>query len=327
MRIVFFGTPYYVLPILELLHKEFKVPGEMSPIAAVVTQSPKPVGRNKVMQYSPIDNWAHKKAVPIFFDSKDLIKEKIKADIGILASYGAMIPKEVINYFELGILVVHPSLLPEFRWGSPVPAAITTGLSTTGVTIIKMDEEWDHGPILTALKDEVLPTDTYGSLRDRLFLKSGELLVQMIPAYLKGKIKLKDQDEKKATYARIINKDDAFIPGEYIKTAIEGRTKNDIWKIGFIKDYATEPTPEAIERFIRAMDPWPQAWTNVKLNSKLKTEDSKKMKLLKAHLEPFDNKELSVISYKLQLDIVQLEGKNPVAWEQFKSGYPEAKFN
>src|SRR5688572_3399078 len=116
MRIVFFGTPYYVLPILEALNKNFREISNESPIASVITQSPKPVGRKKIMQFSEVDTWAHKKGIAKFFDPEELIKNNIKADIGVLASYGGMISKEVMNFFPLGILVVHPSLLPQFRW-------------------------------------------------------------------------------------------------------------------------------------------------------------------------------------------------------------------
>src|SRR3989344_8143411 len=187
MRIIFFGTPYYVLPILDALNKACKERSGESPIAGVVTQPPKPVGRKKILQYSAVDKWAHKRSIKILRDLD--IKNFPKADIGILASYGNIIPKEVINHFPQGILVIHPSLLPEFRWSSPVPAAIVTNKNPTGVTIFKMDEKWDHGPIVTSVKEDVSQTDTYQTLRDRLFERSASILVHALPAYIKGIIK------------------------------------------------------------------------------------------------------------------------------------------
>lgn len=322
MKIVFFGTPYYVLPILESLSKNFRDASNESPIAAVITQPGKPSGRKQQIEYSPVDDWAHKKGFPKFFDPNDLIKENIQADVAVLASYGEMIPKNVINHFKFGILVIHPSLLPAFRWASPVPAALITGLRETGVSIIKMDEKWDHGPILTQMKEEILPGDTYGSLRDRLFEKSADLLIQMLPAYIKGKIKPKPQDDSKATFARIIKKEDAFIEPKVLWSVISGQwTEKEIqMTIGFLKvddkAYTIRCTPFTVHNFIRAMDPWPFSWTYIQLNSKSQVPNSKKLKILKAHTE----------NEKLILDLVQLEGKNPVTWEQFKAGYPNYKF-
>lgn len=329
MRIVFFGTPYYVLPILEALHKAFKERGE-SPIEAVVTQPPRPTGRKKELEYSAVDKWAHKRDIPIYFDSSKIISNKTKADVGILASYGEKIPEEVIKYFDHGILVIHPSLLPKFRWGSPVPAAIVTNSNPTGVTIIKMDEKWDHGPIITQFKEDITDDDNYESLRDRLFARSAEVLVQALPAYISGKIRPKPQDDTKASFARMITKEDAFIPPKYLEKVINGQHPLSSWKIDFIKiegsSYNLQPNSYNLYLFIKAMSPRPGAWTEVKLQSGKDLPAGRqgtkiqRLKILKAHIShPTSN-----ISH-LILDTVQLEGKNPVTWEQFKEGYPEAK--
>ncbi|MEJ2348007.1 MAG: methionyl-tRNA formyltransferase, partial [Patescibacteria group bacterium] len=140
MRIVFFGTPDYVLPVVELLHKTFKSK-DGSCIVAVVTQTPKPVGRKKTLTYSPIDRWAHQKGILTLYKSEELLDHQSDADLGILASFGEIIPKEVINYFPHGILNIHPSLLPKYRGASPVKGALISGDEETGATIIKLDEE------------------------------------------------------------------------------------------------------------------------------------------------------------------------------------------
>src|SRR3989337_484696 len=110
MKIVFFGTPDYVLRVLETLHKAFKSPAGESPIAAVVTQPPKPTGRKEILTYSAVDAWAYSKKIPIFFKPEDIVEKKVKADLGILASYGAIIPKSAIDYLKFGILNINPSL-------------------------------------------------------------------------------------------------------------------------------------------------------------------------------------------------------------------------
>ena len=179
-----------------------------------------------------------------------------------------------------------------------------------------MDEKFDHGPVVSQFKEEILPTDTYETLRDRLFSLSAEVLVQALPTYLKGKINLKAQDDSKASFARMVNKEDAYIPPKFLVATLKGLTLQGKWKVNFIKDHETTPTPEVVERFIRAMDPWPVAWTEIKIPSG-KNIKKLRLKILKAHLE----------ALKLVLDLVQLEGKNPVSWEEFKRGYPQSRLS
>ncbi|MFZ3301387.1 MAG: methionyl-tRNA formyltransferase [Microgenomates group bacterium] len=301
MRIIFFGTPDYVIPVLEKLHKYHE-------IVAVVTQSPKPVGRDKKVTYSAVDAWAFKKHIPRNFDYVDLPE----ADMGVCASFGMIIPDVVLNMFPHGILNVHPSLLPQFRGSSPIQATLIAGITTTGVSIIKMSDKLDAGPILTQFKEEVLESDTNETLRSRLFEKSAEVLVEMIPAYIEGKIKLKKQDETKASFTTMIKKENAFIPPAYLKNAMEINNTNEEWNLNFLKNFPLKPDANTIYRFIKAMSFWPVAWTNITVISN-KLPVTKRLKLIKAHI----NEE----SGYLELDEVQLEGKNPTSWKLFKGSY------
>jgi len=312
MRIVFFGTPDYVLPILGEVNKAFKGKHGESPIECVVTQPPKPVGRTKLIKFSPVDDWAHKRNIPKYFDPKELLENNIQADLGILASYGMIVPDEVIKLFSHGILVIHPSLLPEFRGSSPVPGALVTNTNPTGVTIFKMDEKLDHGPIVNKFKEEIFPDDTYESLRNRLFEKSAEVLVETIPPYVQGKTNPKKQDDSLATYAKIIDKEDSYLSPKILNAVMMGKTPKATWNIKFISKYIVKPTPETIKRLYRAMLPWPGVWTTVKINN----VGVKRLKILKLHLE----KGIIV------LDDVQLEGKNPVTWKQFVGAYKDFLF-
>lgn len=319
MKIVFLGTPDYVLPIVKTLHKTLKLKNTESPIVAVVTQKPKPVGRKKIPTYSPIDKWAHEKGIQTFYKSRDLIENKIKADLGILASFGEILPKEVINYFPHGILNIHPSLLPKYRGASPVRGAIAAGEKETGATIIKLDELVDHGKIVSQFKQGIEKNDTSESLRKKLFNQSAEVLANLIKPYLEGKIKLKEQNEEEAILTTLVKKEDALITPKFIAAALEGREIKNEWNIPFLKNKEREefkiiPSSSNIDCFIRAMHPWPIAWTEIKTAKDSKT--TKRLKILKAHLE----------EKKLILDEVQLEGKNKVTWEQFKQGYPTAMF-
>ena len=281
MKIVFFGTPDYVLPILKSIHKKFVTGPGKSPIAAVVTQSPKPVGRKQILSYSPIDKWAHEHKVRIFYSAEELIDANLDIELGVLASYGEIIKKDVINLFPQGILVIHPSLLPKYRGASPIPEAIRNGDTQTGVTILRMDEKMDHGPIVVQFKEDILPADTTESLRARLFERSGQVLIETLEPYIQGKIRPKKQIEEEATFTRLVTKQNGFI--ELVKV-----------------------NSEAAERFIRAMNPWPGAWTIL--------ASGKRLKLLKAHME----------ESKLILDEVQMEGKTVVSYKQFSGAYPNS---
>ena len=297
MKIIFFGTPDYVIPVLDKLNKYHE-------IVAVVTQSPKPFGRDKILTYSAVDTWAHKKDIPKFFEYSELPK----ADMGVCASFGMIVPKVVIDKFKHGILNVHPSLLPNFRGSSPIQATLITGTDPTGVSIIKMTEKLDAGGILTQFEEEVLEDDTNETLRNRLFEKSAQVLVEMLPAYIEGKIKLKPQDEEKATLTTMIKKEDAFVPLPYLKNAMEINNTNEEWNVGFIKNLTLTPNAEILNRFIKAMGFWPTAWTKLMIR-----EEEKRLKILSAHI----NSE----SGYLELDDVQLEGKKPTTWKQFKGAY------
>ena len=333
MKIVFFGTPEYVLPILDSLHKSFKNPKFESGIVAVVTQKPKPAGRKQIITYSSVDAWAHKKNIPIFYKSHDFVNRKIKADVGILASYGEIIPKSVIEHFKFGILNIHPSLLPLWRGSSPVQASIISGDKITGTTIIKIDELLDHGPIVSQFKEEVQEEDTAYTLRSRLFDRSAEVTVALLTAYIKGKITPRPQLHEKATYTTQIKKSDAFIDPKIIEASLKGQVLEKKWKIQFVKNYSLNPTPYTLVRFIRAMQPWPVSWTYVQLGKgqELKGKQSlplrgKRLKILNAHVEKTPPTTHHPPFTKLVLDEVQLEAKNPVSWKQFKEAYTTAIF-
>jgi methionyl-tRNA formyltransferase len=322
MRIIFFGTPDYVVPVVEKLNKSLRTDKNEPAVVAVVTQPPRPSGRKQKLEYSPVDVWAHKKKIPVLHRANEIIEQNIEADIGVLASYGELIPKSVINHFKYGILNIHPSLLPKWRGSSPVQATIIEG-KQAGATIIKIDEKMDHGPILSQFKEEIIDSDTTKTLRDRLFFRSADVLSTLIPAYIKGKVHSKSQDDKKATYTKMVKKDDAYISPEYLKACLQGRTLKANWNIPFMKDFSVKPSPASLNNFIRAMQPWPQAWTFVRLNP---SGQAKRLKILSSHLENKSVNGKRKTENRLVLDKVQLEGKNPVSWKQFLEGYPNYSF-
>lgn len=314
MKIIFFGTPDYAIPVVGALK------GAGHEIVAVVTQPPKPVGRKKILTPSPIAKWAEKEKIRILDDRPKNVLEQLKefcAPIAILASYGRIIPQSVIDVFPLGILNVHPSLLPKYRGATPVEAALVAGEKETGVTIIKLDAEMDHGPILAQVSERIQEDDDRINLRARLFQKGAELITEVLPEYIEGKLEPREQRHNDATYVTLFAKGHGFIPPEFLDAALKGIPLRTQWQIPFIKDFTIHPSPIIINNFIRAVNLWPGAFTSVKL--KIKNENlERRLKILRAHLEN---------TTTLVLDEVQLEGKNPVSWEQFQKGYPNASFS
>lgn len=306
MKIVFFGTPDYVIPVIESLYKNFKTKEGFS-ILAVVTQPPRPSGRKRKLEYSEVDSWAFKKNIQVIHD----INDTPSADLGILAAYGEIVPEKIIKKFSKGILNIHPSLLPRWRGASPVQASIVSGEKQTGVSVIQLTDKLDQGPVVSTFKESVDGNDTAETLRSRLFNRSSEFIVELIPNYISGKIHLKPQGDEATTYTTIIKKEHGFIPIEYLKSALKGNALKKEWKIGFIKDFSIKASFKNIHNFIRAMQPWPQAWTFVKIN-----KEEKRLKILEAEID--DN--------KLLIKKVQLEGKNPVSWKQFKEAYQDLSF-
>ena len=162
---------------------------------------------------------------------------ELKPDLILVSSYGQMIPKSILDIPKKKSLNLHPSLLPKYRGASPIQTAILNGEKTTGITIMKIDEKMDHGPIIAQQETDIKPDDTYESLESRLSEEITKLLIEILPRYFKNKIKPKIQDEDNATYTKILTRDDGRID-----------LKENVQKI---------------ERKVRAFYPWPGTWTEI----------------------------------------------------------------
>lgn len=318
MKIIFFGTPDFVIPIAQSL---LNIKGFQ--LAAAVTNPDRPVGRhayrqagNQILTPSPIKSWATQHHIPVLTPNilDDGFKSQVssfKFQVGILAAYGKIIPKEIIDLFPKGILVIHPSLLPKYRGASPVQAAILNGDQETGVSIIQMDEKMDHGPIVAQFKEKIAPDDTAGSLTQRLFLKTAEMLPLLFERSENFSLRSKNnleiyspprpQNHSLATFTKLLTKDDGFIEWKTLAS------QEDV-----LRSY----------NFVRAMTPWPGAWTNIELRTKNQELKTLRLKILKSHLKVLGPK-----SSVLCLDEVQLEGKKPVSWNDFQKAYPAVKFS
>ncbi|MCD6500736.1 methionyl-tRNA formyltransferase [bacterium] len=318
MKIIFMGTPEFGAIILEkLAETPFK------PIL-VVTSPDKPVGRKQILTPPPVKVIAQKYGIPV--EQPDEIEncklkiENLKPDLGIVAAYGKILPKDILNIPKFGFLNVHPSLLPKYRGPSPIRSVILENEEETGVTIILMDEKMDHGPILKQKGLKLRGEETFEKLTKDLAELGSTLLINTIPFWLKGVIEPRPQDEREATYTKIFTREDGEIN----------------W----------QKSAEQIEREIRAFYPWPGSYTFWRRVGKWgRRSETLRIKIIKAKvskssgiLYPIgktiagpDNKfyvQCGGLPYRAPRDFLlveklQLEGKKPVTSEEFLRGYPD----
>ena len=211
LNIVFFGTPKFSVQIMEKLKGNDLTP------SLLITTPNKPKGRKLILTPPETKIWAEENKIKVLQPTKLKDPEFLKEmsannwDLFIVASYGKIIPKEILDMPKYGTINVHPSLLPRLRGASPMQSAILSE-DKTGVTIMLMDEEMDHGPILIQ-KD--LEIDNWPpnieELEEKLAQLVGQMLVETIPLWVEGKIEAINQDHEKATYIDKISKEEAFI--------------------------------------------------------------------------------------------------------------------
>ncbi len=212
IKIGFFGTPEYSVITLDALQKA------KFDIAFVVTVPDKPQGRKMILTASPVKIWAEKNNIPVFqpekLKSSDFIEsiKKYEADVFIVMAYGKMIPDEVLNIPRHRSLNIHPSLLPKYRGSCPIESSILADDRNTGVTIIRMDSEMDHGPIVAQKEIIAEPWPPVNEVLGKLLIKTGsELLIAILPDWIVGKIQEKEQNHAQATYTKKIEKEDGCI--------------------------------------------------------------------------------------------------------------------
>ena len=213
--------------------------------------------------------------------------KKLDAEAAVVASYGQIIPQRVLDLYPKNMINVHASLLPDYRGASPINAAIRDGQAKTGVTIMLMDAKMDHGPVLKLAELDIKPDDTTASLTPRLADFGATVLPDVLTDYLEGKIKPVEQDHDKATFVKILNREDGRL--DPAKPAVE------------------------LERLVRAMDPWPGTFID---------HEGKRLKVLKAQVGEAEGYPiLETTDGKLSLLIVQPEGKKPMDGADYKRGH------
>ena len=205
------GTPKFALPSLEILVRN------SYPVAAVVTQPDRPKGRGKQLVAPPVKMAAISYNIPVLQpprikDSSFLeILERISPDIIVVAAFGQILPKAVLDFPPLGCINVHPSLLPKYRGAAPINWTLIHGEAGTGVTIMYMDEGLDTGDILLQEETDIAPDETFGHLHDRLANLGADLLLKVVQMLEAGQASRKPQDNSRSSYAPMLKKEDGLI--------------------------------------------------------------------------------------------------------------------
>lgn len=239
-KALFFGTPDFAVPILQATAR-------IADIVAVVTQPDQPKGRGHRVAHSAVFTAAESLHIPVMTPDKldGPTIESLKAlspDVAVLAAYGLILPKTLLDVPSKGFVNVHPSLLPMHRGASPIAGAILNNETATGVTLIVLDEEMDHGPIIAQESIAIEPHEHRPSLERRCAELGATLLEKSLLPYLDGTIVPQAQEHHKASYTRRLSRENA--------------------NINWTDDAAR------IERDIRAYDPWPgtvTTWEGVTL--------------------------------------------------------------
>lgn len=219
MNIVFMGTPDFAVPALEALaaskHK----------VSAVFTQPDKPRGRKMILTPPDVKVCAEKLGIPVFQpktmkseDSLNAVKS-LAPDAIVVAAYGQILPKTVLDVPKYGCINIHGSLLPKYRGASPIQQAVLNGDKVTGLTTMLMDVGLDTGDILLQTKTEIGENETSGELFDRLAQMGGELILKTLSALEQGEVIPQKQDESLATHTSKIDK--TLCPIDFSKSAYE----------------------------------------------------------------------------------------------------------
>ncbi|MDM8335024.1 methionyl-tRNA formyltransferase [Wolbachia pipientis] len=291
MRVIFMGSPEFAVGVLNLLLKS------KNEIIVVYTKAPKPSGRGQKLTKSPIHMVAEENGIKVRTPTslKSLVEQEkfknFKSDIAVVAAYGLIIPKEILNIPKYGCINVHPSLLPRWRGAAPIQHAILAGDQETGVSIMQLNEGLDSGPILKQKKFMIEKNDNYKTLHDKLSELGSDLLMEVLNKIEKH-VPLEQNDDN-ACYAN---------------------------KVEDYKIYASDVC-EVAYRKVKAF--YPKAFVKIE-NKRVRILDADfeaNVSLTSAGGKIInDNMHISLGSGTLIPKVVQMEGRSPCSVEDFVRG-------
>jgi len=294
LNIVFMGTPEFSVPTLDTLIKnKFNV-------FKVYTQPPKKSKRGQKVNPSPIEEFCKKNKIsfsnPPNLNSEEELKifKKLSPDIVVVVAYGTIIPKSFLDVVKLGFINIHASLLPKWRGAAPIQRAIMNGDKKIGVSIMKIKEKLDSGPVLMSKELELDQNVTHGEIEKKLSLMGADLLIESLKTVEAGTSKFIDQKHSEATYAKKIDKAEAKIN----------------WNLDANK----------VLSHIHGLSPSPGAWFEY---------ENERFKVLRAEISTLNGKSSSVLdenltiackSNSVQILELQRQGKNKQTTKEFLLG-------
>jgi methionyl-tRNA formyltransferase len=290
LHFAFFGTGPLAESALAALVSAGYVPD------LVITKPDAPQGRHMQITPPAIKVWSQMKRIPVYQPESlkglppDSPLHEGEFDVFIVASYGKFIPDELLVVPKKGVLNVHPSLLPAYRGPSPIESALLDGAVTLGVSIMKLDREMDHGPLLAQTEFPVHPSATAGMLEMECGRLGGDLLVQSLPRYVDGTLVPKEQDHEKATVCKKIPKELGEIT--LATNALE------------------------VQRKFRALTPWPSVYFFIEHKGRTMRVKVTGVDMLLQGAE-------SLVASDVILSVIP-EGKHEMDFEDFKRGYLDA---
>ena len=296
MRIVFMGTPDFAAAILQRLIDTGRN------VVGVFSQPDKPVGRKQIITPTATKVVAMEHNIPVFQPAKLrdgealAIMQELKPDITVVAAYGKILPKDILDVAPLGNVNVHGSLLPKYRGSAPIQWSVINGDKVTGITTMFMAEGMDTGDMIMKFELPIGEDETAGELFDRMAKLGAESIEKTLELFDKGEVKAEPQNEEEATYAPML--------------------KKEMGEIDFGK------TAEEIHNLVRGLNPWPMAYTFF---------DGKSIKIHEAKaIEGFFGEEGTLLDEKrfvvgtkngaIELITVQPEGKNKMSGADFIRG-------
>lgn len=235
MRVIFMGTPDFAVPVLRGL-----LESEEHEVMAVVTQPDKARGRSGKLCFTPVKELAVAGSVPVYTPARvreaGFIEQlrSIPCDVIVVAAFGQILPKEILEMPEYGCINVHASLLPRWRGAAPIQWAILAGDKKTGLTTMQMDEGLDTGDMLLQQEVEIAPDETGESLHDKLAGLGSSLLLQTLEGLKEGRLEPRRQEESESTYASMLKKE----MGRLDMNENAGK----------------------LERYVRGLNSWPSAY-------------------------------------------------------------------
>lgn len=296
MKIIYMGTPDFAVPALKALNNS------EHEVAAVFTQPDKPKGRKMILTPPDVKVCANELSIPVFQpetfkDGKALeIINGFNPDVIVVAAYGKILPKAVLDAPKYGCINIHGSLLPKYRGAAPIQQSVLNGDRITGVTAMQMDVGLDTGDILLVKETEISENETSGELFDRLAELGGELIVETLSLLEQGSLTPKKQDDSLATHTSKIDK--SYCPIDFSKTAQE------------------------VHNQVRGLNPWPVATTKI---------DGKNIKVYSTRLCSKSAQAGTIISVKplivacgegsVEICELQPEGKKRMSSQAFLAGH------